>query len=48
VDIRGQKRLKRAALYAHSTQEHFSFWNGLGMKEDLLYNFEYFTLAESK
>jgi len=48
VDIRGQKRLKRAALYAHSTQEHFSFWNGLGMKEDLLYNFEYFALAESK
>ena len=48
VKIHAQKRLKRAALYAHSTQQHFSFWNGLEMKEDLLYNFEYFTLAESR
>ncbi|OGP61533.1 MAG: hypothetical protein A2V67_20240 [Deltaproteobacteria bacterium RBG_13_61_14] len=48
VQIRGEKRLKKAALYAHSSQKHFSFWNGLAMKEDLLYNYEYFTLAESK
>ncbi len=48
VNVRGEKRLKKAALFAHSTQAHFSFWNGLAMKEDLLYNFEYFALAESK
>lgn len=48
VDIAAEKRMKRLALYSHVTQHHFSFWNGLAMSEDLLYDTEYFTLAAEK
>ncbi len=45
VYISAEKTVKKLALYSHVTQHHFSFWNGLAMHEDLLYNYEYFKLA---
>jgi LmbE family N-acetylglucosaminyl deacetylase len=48
VDISKVKKLKKLALYSHVTQANFSFWNSIGMTEDLWYDYEYFTLAGSK
>lgn len=48
VNIRAEKKLKKLALYSHATQKSFSFWNGLAMSEDLLYNYEYFAEAQEK
>jgi N-acetylglucosamine malate deacetylase 2 len=48
VDVRAEKTMKRLALYAHVTQHHFSFWNALAMREDMLFDYEHFTLAGAK
>lgn len=42
VDISAEKKMKKLALYSHVTQHHFSFWNGIAMCEDLLFDSEYF------
>mgnify|MGYP001094564155 CR=1 FL=1 len=48
VNIRAEKTMKRLALYAHVTQHHFSFWNALAMREDLLFDYEHFALAGAR
>ncbi|HUT52547.1 MAG TPA: PIG-L family deacetylase [bacterium] len=48
VNIRAEKQLKKLALYSHASQKSFSFWNGLAMYEDLIYNHEYFAEAGEK
>ncbi len=48
VDISGEKTMKKLALYSHVTQHHFSFWNALGMYEDLLFDHEHFKLVASR
>jgi LmbE family N-acetylglucosaminyl deacetylase len=49
VYIRPEKKMKKLALSAHASQRNFSMFNALAMKEDLLYDYEYFTLgAENK
>lgn len=48
IDISAEKTMKKLALYSHVTQRHFSFWNALGMYEDLLFDSECFKLAASR
>jgi len=46
VDISEERRLKRMALYAHASQNHFSFV-GITMAQAALLNHEWFALAQS-